>query len=152
MRPQGRITAADIGDLGSGLLERLAEVIGEDEALRLSMRFGGRQLYIPVTPPPDSEIVKTIGYDAARRLARRHGGTFCSVPRRAGEHARIILLRKAGKRVHQIASAVGCTERHVYEVLRQYRQRGGRLPVPEPRRRTKSGRAHPFQRDLFEEE
>lgn len=153
MRTQGRISAADVGDLGSDLLERLAETIGEDEALRLSMRFGGQQLYIPVNPPPDSNLVQTIGHDAARRLARRHGGIFVQVPRRAGEHARIILLRKAGKRVREITAIVGCTERHVYEVLKQYRRRGGRLPAPKPTRQGRTERrAQPHQRDLFEEE
>lgn len=152
MRPQGRISAAEVGDLGSDLLERLAETIGEDEALRLSMRFGGRQLYIPVNPPPHSDLVSTIGHEAARKLARRHGGTFCSVPRRAGEHARIILLRRAGKRVREIAATVGCTERHVYEVLQQYRKRGGRLPAPKPSRRGRARQTIHQQRDLFEED
>lgn len=120
--------------LGSDLLDRIAELIGEEAALRLSVQFGGLQLYIPTTSrlKEAAELVRTIGDVAARTLARQFGGTTMMVP--IGRRAHILQLAKRGEKRHEIASLVGCTERYVYKVLNEYREAGGSIQ-PGPRRK-----------------
>lgn len=115
--------------LGSSTLDRFADVIGEEAALRLSAHFGGRQLYVPHAPRPDSELVQVIGEECAEALAKHFGGIFYSVPLEVGKRARIVELRKTGEKIRAIAEELGCTERHVYNVLAEYRAGGGSLEI-----------------------
>jgi Mor family transcriptional regulator len=103
-------------------------VIGQDAAVRLSAHFGGRQLYVPHTPPAGSELVGVVGEIAARKLGRRFGGVIYMVPIREGKRARIIEARRQKRKIREIASDLACTERHVYKVLAEFRQDGGALP------------------------
>ncbi|MEX2155085.1 MAG: helix-turn-helix domain-containing protein [Gemmatimonadaceae bacterium] len=109
-----------------------AAIIGEDAALSLVVRFGGRKLYIPKDPPSAGELVEVIGEHAALVLARRFGGTHFEMPLERGKRERIIAFSTQAKPlpVREIARRVGCTERHVYQVRRQYLRNGVALPLP----------------------
>lgn len=102
-------------------LDDLARLIGPDLAEKLSVDFGGTRLYIPRNPGQHAPITVSIGIDAARLVGERFGGERCLVPVRAGRRARILSLREAGESVSAIARRIGCTERHVYDVLRERR-------------------------------
>lgn len=111
-------------DLGA-TLEAFAALIGEEAAIRLSVRFGGRALYIPHRPAPDSPLVEAVGEVAALKLARRFGGIYHVVPLSVGKRARVIELRRRDWTVRRIAEELGCTERYVYYVLADHRAGGG---------------------------
>lgn len=115
-------------------LDRFARVIGEGPALRLSAHFGGRQLYVPHVPRAGSELAQVIGDVAAKALGKRFGGMFCAIPIMAGRRARmvprVVELRQQRKTVRAIASELACTERHVYNVLAEFRASGGTLLDP----------------------
>jgi hypothetical protein len=112
-------------------LAQFARAIGEEAALQLAVRFGGRRLYIPKEPPPESEIVQAIGADAAALLAKQFGGVHFEMPLERGKRERIVALSTQANApsVGDIARVVGCTERHVYQVRSQYRKTGGFLPL-----------------------
>lgn len=164
-RPHGKTISLPETDT----LQSIAEIVGDEAALRLAMEYGGLQLYVPLRPPVDSPLVKLIGEPAARALAKRWGGCTVILPLNAGRRARIIELRKGGRAVHEIASLVGCTERHVYAVLASYKHSGGVLPPARAKKRKgrrgrkrragQKGRAvhpkprpHAEQRSLFDQE
>jgi Homeodomain-like domain len=124
------------------LLEQLADIIGEAAAVLLSVRFGGRRLYIPKDPIATSDLVGVIGLKASLLLARRFGGVHLEMPLERGKRERIVQLSNGGKTVREIAEAVGCTERHVKYVRAEYREHGGLLSLA-------ASRANPDQHDLF---
>jgi transposase-like protein len=72
-----------------------------------------------------------IGEHAALLLARRFGGTHFEMPLERGKRERIIAysMQPRPLPVREIARKVGCTERHVYQVRREYRENGGALPI-----------------------
>lgn len=118
---------ADLRDAPRDTLSEFAAVIGEDAALRLAVAFGGRQLYIPKNAPAGSELVEAIGESAATKLAQRWGGVHFAMPLERGKRARIVELSNADElSVGEIARLVGCTERHVYQVRREYQAHGPR--------------------------
>ena len=125
-------------------LELLAEVIGESAAVRLSVRYGGRRLYIPKEPAPAGDFVGAIGYKNALLLAARYGGTHMEMPLERGKRERIVMFSKRGLTVSAIAEVVGCTERHVKQVRAEYRANGNQLSRIDEH-------ADPAQANLFEE-
>lgn len=125
-----RRTITEGSPLGGRTLRAFARVIGEQAAIRLSAHFGGRQVYVPHRPRPDSELVQVLGEDLAELLARRHGGLAYDVPLRCGRRARIIQMRREGTPVETIAKTVGCTARYVYQVVAAYREEGGSMEPP----------------------
>ncbi|MEM1344957.1 MAG: hypothetical protein AAGI34_10320 [Pseudomonadota bacterium] len=57
-----------------GILQRFADVIGEQDARNIAQRLGGRRVYLAENPGPDNPIAQVIGVEAAARLAREIGG------------------------------------------------------------------------------
>ena len=102
--------------------DSLVELIGREAAERLSEARGGRGIYIPHVPGPNSPLVVAVGQPAADLLARVHGGANLSVPIGPGKRARIRALRQAGRTIDQIAAAERCTRRHVFYVLAEQRE------------------------------
>lgn len=124
--------------LKSDVLRSIAKVVGEEAAVGISIRFGGRRLYIPQQPTTESELVLLIGRGAAQRLSKRYGGTWIDVPISAGKRARIIELCQADRTKSDIAEIIGCSERYVYQVVADYRESGGSL-AERPRDRSQLG-------------
>jgi len=52
-----------------GVLQEIAEVVGEEAALEIAAARGGTQVYIPPVPPSDHWLCKLIGVELARLLA-----------------------------------------------------------------------------------
>lgn len=92
-------------------------MIGAATASRLSAEHGGRRLYIPKAPGPHHPLSQMIGHDLALAVGAEWGGHRLDVPLTAGRRARIVELRATHYSVSAIASIIGCTERHVYQVL-----------------------------------
>jgi hypothetical protein len=52
-----------------GVLQEIAEVVGEEAAFAIAAARGGTQVYIPPVPPSDHWLCKLIGVELARLLA-----------------------------------------------------------------------------------
>jgi hypothetical protein len=50
-------------------LEPFVTALGEDDAIRFFLSFGGAELYIPADPKGNSELAREMGIDVARRLS-----------------------------------------------------------------------------------
>ncbi len=107
-----------------GILAEIAQVAGEDAALRLARNRGGTQIYLPPIPAADHWICALIGRDAALAVCDRLTGGVG--PRRVlvplgptGTQARARasvdnLLRDGNLSVRDIALATGYTDRGVW--------------------------------------
>ena len=97
----------------------LVPLIGEDATIRLLVRLGGVEVYIPEDPREDSEIANIIGLAAARRLARACGKRWVNLPKARGWCRRTALRRVAEGQLsaRQAALLLDLTERHVRRML-----------------------------------
>lgn len=106
-----------------GILQEIAEDLGEEAALRFAARLGGTQIY--VRRDADSELLRDIlGPELAKWLAERYGGEIVIVPMAKAimrqRHRELILsLSREGLGADEIARRLGCTSRWVREVVRQ---------------------------------
>lgn len=51
-------------------VEPYVDALGEEDALRFLMEFGGSEVYISARPRKDSPVVKLVGMDKAKALHR----------------------------------------------------------------------------------
>jgi Mor family transcriptional regulator len=112
----------------TSLHDQIGHSIGDDAAGKLIADFGGRRLYIPVTPGPADLITRSIGLTAALAMARVFGGDRLLIPvtgNNERRRVRIIAMRADHVSISRIAHEVRCTERYVYKVLALHR-------APEP--------------------
>lgn len=98
-------------------LDDIAKLIGEDKAVRLSADHGGRRVYIPANPQPDSRLVLSIGMEAAQLLAKRWGGERCVVASTSGRRARVALMHRQGLSVSEMATRERCSTRTIYYII-----------------------------------
>lgn len=110
----------DAKSLPHGLRD-LVDLIGMPACLKLSARYGGRRLSIPMAIRRDHPLALAIGYEASRHLVDTWGGDRLEVPK-----AESILRARRNKKIHdlksrlsvpQIAEQFGLTERQVYNIL-----------------------------------
>ena len=107
----------------TALFARMAALIGREATARLRSRFGGTRIYVPSKPARSHAISIAIGMDGARRLSSKFGGQYVRVPMRRiyadrdQDEAQIFRLRAHGVNTSTIARAVGCSERHIYDVV-----------------------------------
>jgi hypothetical protein len=115
----------DVGEADRLTLGQLAEAIGHDAAIAFGKAFAGTRIYIPLHIVADHVIAREIGAELAARLGARFGGECIDIPllksrgERQADRKLIADLRRQGFTVAEVARAVGCSERHVYNVLRQ---------------------------------
>lgn len=101
--------------MGSSLA-RIAELIGQDAALRLCRTYGGVSYYIPHCPDTDHAWARVITRPAWEALCAEYGGTRLTLPRgeRAFKRQKALELLRAGRMsVRQIALECQTTERNV---------------------------------------
>jgi len=103
------------------MLGFIVEIIGEEAAAKLIARFGGTRLYVPHTPCPDDALALAVGTGAAMKLAQMFGGERVELPK-LPRRMQILALRAAGRSVEEIARALNCTRRRVFQVLAEARR------------------------------
>jgi hypothetical protein len=94
--------------------------LGAEAADKLIADFGGRRLYIPMTPAAGDVVTSSIGLDAATAMARIFGGDRLLIPSSSIQSRRreqILRMRAARCSISRIARELRCTERYVYKVL-----------------------------------
>ena len=99
---------------------RLLELLGFQAASRLVEKFGGTRLSIPAPESAGYKMLADVLEDkkAADRLCVEYGGLRVILPVRViALQARVRELHRGGIKPPEIARALGCTERRVYQVL-----------------------------------
>lgn len=104
-------------------LAEIAEVVGVNEALRLSEAFGGQEgCNVPKTPRPDHPWVQPLGWEAFCKLCQAYGGGRIDIPRNAFAKtvkAKMAELKQRGLSHRAIALQLRCTERYVRMVMNE---------------------------------
>ena len=106
-------------------MEELSFLLGDEVACQLMAHFGGLKIYIPQKPEETHILFPLLGVAQLGVLCRALGGTYVEIPRnqarlRQMQRQRIHQLRSEKMTQAQIAHKVGCTERWVRQVLKQY--------------------------------
>lgn len=106
------------------MLDQIAEVIGEEAALRLSYRFRGQLLYIRKHYPDAHPLVTEIGREAADKLIAVYGGERqVYIPEDPGIRWAVLKLDARGNLTRQeIADNVRIGERRVYRIIDKARK------------------------------
>lgn len=103
-------------------VETLAEVIGEEAALNLFIRFNGRHLHVPITCPAGHLIEQTIGADKAGLLCKQFGGENFLFPKGAFllmkiHNNNILSDWKAGMTQADIATKYDLSSRRIHTII-----------------------------------
>ncbi|MDO8432049.1 MAG: helix-turn-helix domain-containing protein [Candidatus Binatus sp.] len=127
---RAQLRVADEPDASSrrSLFRQVGQSIGAAAADKLIADFGGRRLYIPMTPAVGDVVTGSIGLDAATAIARVFGGDRLLIPSSSHQTRRrehIVAMRAERISISRIARALRCTERYVYKVLASVRSGGG---------------------------
>ncbi|MGH8327259.1 MAG: helix-turn-helix domain-containing protein [Steroidobacteraceae bacterium] len=93
-------------------LSELAELLGENETLRLIELYGGTRLTVPRVIGDGHPLAAEMGAEAAARLERFFGGSEVKVP--MARSWRSAIYRARGLTYREIARKLGCTESAVY--------------------------------------
>lgn len=102
---------------------RLTALIGQDAALALLIRHGGRRMHIPTATTEYLSLL--VGAGQAQVLVREFGGAFVELPSKhitaaAVLEARIIEMSNK-KTVNQIVDEVGLSFRRVKQIIQAHR-------------------------------
>jgi len=106
-----------------GILGQIAEVVGEETALKLAAEFGGRRLYVPVRPRPGDALAQALGMDGAQKVARILAGHVeIPVCRNWQLRRQLLELIKTDLPSAEIAKRLRCHERTVWRYRRRVRR------------------------------
>ena len=123
------IVPSSIDDLDQGecdgriTVRQVAEVIGDEAAHKLARDFRGTRLYIPSEPCESHPLTLSVGHEVALVIAEKFAGEELVIPmyktraQRRIDRELIVKLRTRHRSIAAIARQVGCSERHVYNVL-----------------------------------
>jgi DNA-binding NarL/FixJ family response regulator len=104
------------------MLGFIVEIIGEEAAAKLIASFGGTRLYVPHSPCADDPLARVVGTSNAMKLAQMFGGERVELPKPPPRRTRILALRATGCSIEEIARALNCTRRRVFQVLAEARR------------------------------
>jgi len=102
------------------LFEKLVETLGCDPVRKIIAQFGGTRIWIPVRSAPQAGLARIIGSEAAATLCGRFGGDYLQVPNTMADDSlpcRIAELHRQGRKINEIALAVGRSRRTVFRLL-----------------------------------
>jgi hypothetical protein len=122
-------TITDDGE-GNGrtdLIMFVSHRFGAEMACKIEEAFGGRQVYIPITPEPHNVFPKVVGLENATIIAREFGWGTVMIP--LGQRRRSALIEAAclsRRSAGDIAKAFRCSTRWVHQKRANLR-RAGRL-------------------------
>jgi hypothetical protein len=113
-------------------LRDVAEATSIPTALNLSHRLGGRTIYIPRRPRPDSILAETMGTRMAARLSRIAGGEKIEIPK--FKSSRRLAIAMAEGSHNEVARRFGVTSRWVRQVRAELAARPGKARCGRRRR------------------
>lgn len=108
------------------LIESIAQVMGDEAAMKLFIRFNGRSLTPPVKVNADHVIAQTIGVEKAEQFCSHFAGEALLIPKGA------YLLRKirnqnivedwlAGMSQQDIATKYDLCTRQINDIIKQHK-------------------------------
>ncbi|MEL7232349.1 MAG: hypothetical protein AAGJ85_07555 [Pseudomonadota bacterium] len=106
----------------TGFLRELADLIGPTGAFALARVYGGRSVYVPEAIADDHGLFHLLGREASDKLSEYYAGDRINVPlgpySRHGTIKRAVAdhLKAGNMSAAQIAKALDCSERWVWEV------------------------------------
>ena len=110
----------DLGDHGlSGMLGRIANIVGVKAALALAEARGGRELALSASP--DGLLASIVGAEAAASITKEIGKGKIIVPMahlrgQRGRRAAAARMLRSGATISHVAEAVDVHERTVYRL------------------------------------
>jgi len=106
-------------------VDNIARIIGAGPTARLISTFGGGRIYIARRPGPADAVARIIGDEKAALLGTIFGGERVWLRNDAGHLTRksISQLRNRGMSVARIARQLHLSDRYVYKVLADLRNR-----------------------------
>ncbi len=118
-----------------GILQEIAELVGEQPALAIASRAGGTRIYFPAKADDEHWLVKCVGRDAADKLCEHFsvdgrrgqrveiplhvGGTYRQLVRALAE--RVHKMDESGASSTEIARTTGVTQRSVHRHRARHR-------------------------------
>ena len=115
----------DVAKTPSEVLRELADVIGQDAALRLGQAMGGARWYIPASLPAEHPLVLLLGNECVQRLCAVYQGDVLELPSKAvfrAERDRVLRyeyfsMRVKGSRADTLAVKYGLSRRRVLGIV-----------------------------------
>ena len=110
------------------IIDSIAQIIGDDAALKMFIRFAGRHLSIPITSLPDNVINETIGEEKYTLLIKGFGGEEILFP---NGKLLVINVRNneivddflSGMKQCDIATKYDLTERHINTIINNHKDK-----------------------------
>ncbi|HKV55130.1 MAG TPA: helix-turn-helix domain-containing protein [Candidatus Binataceae bacterium] len=102
------------------LFDTLVELLGREPAEKLVAEFGGARIWVPVHSAPEAQLAQLLGTEKAAALCDFFGGDYMQVPNtiaRQNVYGRIVELHREGRKINEIALAVGRSRRTVFRLL-----------------------------------
>jgi hypothetical protein len=103
-------------------MQTLVEVLGCAAAEKMIAEFGGARIWVPVRSTPQAKLTQVLGESAASALCSRFGGEYLQVPNTVTDqdiYRRVAELHREGRKINDIALAVGRSRRTVFRLLRK---------------------------------
>ena len=112
----------DIRNMMPGSTQEIAEVVGDDNVMKLVEEYGGTRIFIPRNMGVQHKLAKLLGFENARILSNTFGGETLTVARcsnllRYQRNKEICTKYDAGVGVRALARRYEVTERHIYSIL-----------------------------------
>lgn len=110
------------------VIRELSNVIGLADAIEVVRRWGGRNLYVPVSVSSGDPLALTLGLEAARRLAEHFGGQQLQLPAERNalldlRNAAILADHHTGMNYTQIGLKYGLQRQTVTYILKTIKER-----------------------------
>lgn len=102
------------------MFDDISELIGIEGAIRLAMRYPDQPIYVPKRRPNAlwKEISELIGKHEAELLRCSFAGDQITLPIKPAKRAFVRQMHKRGATVIEIARAMKCTRRTIYNYLK----------------------------------
>ena len=131
-----------IGDQLPGLLGEIADIAGEEAALKIAAYAGGTSQYIPGRASDDHWLVKAVGREAADKICA-HFGNFTAYGRATGQAYSIPLgpmgTRRAARRLVARELAKGTSARDAARLAGVHERTVWRVKASRDRRNDDQG-------------
>lgn len=118
-------------DTWPAILREVAEVVGEEDALRLARACGGVEMVVPRDHAANHPWRSALGASSFAKLVHVFGGRSVSLPRGTfvaslQRRADVLALHATGKTARDIALRLELTERHVRRIIAAAKQADGK--------------------------
>jgi DNA-binding transcriptional regulator LsrR (DeoR family) len=115
------------------IFDEITEVIGDEAARRLSLRFRGLRIYILKSYNDQHPVVEAIGRENADKLSEHFFNMAVVVPSRLGLKAEVYRLADSGNFTRtEIAEQLFISERQVYRWLDEREKGRHQMDLFEP--------------------